>query len=445
MPIDKYYLKNDFVNTNIELSNLDNSIETQIQNIIKSTKRELCNSNRRVDLTKLKTYTIDSQETEDLDDAISIDLSKRDPVIWIHIADVASLISVNSPIDLEARKRFSTLYLAESIRPMLPDVIVQNHLSLKSKTICPALSASVTLNEYGDITSNSLTYSWIKPNYQLTYEEAEELIELEPIEEAELSILSKMLVHRTDWRVRRGAVVLEQPQGKFLIENQKATIKITEPSKSRRMISEAMILMGSVVAQFASDNDLFIPYRAQAKTNLPSNEELSKLEYGPVRNAAIKKRLRKGVICTKPKEHFSLGLDKYVQVTSPIRRYTDLLTHHQILLVKNNKQPLNENEIDQILRETDKSSRNAISICNQNREDCLQKWLKDNEGTTLNGLFLIWLRADYNIALIHITEIAMDLPMKLKSNENIKNGSKVKIRIKNTNTNENQFTLIAFE
>lgn len=97
------------------------------------------------------------------------------------------------------------------------------------------------------------------------------------------------------------------------------------------MVAEAMILAGAVTAQFGIDRAIPLPFRSQLPADLPSPAQLDELPEGAVRFAAIKRCLSRGLMGTKPAAHFSLGLPAYVQATSPIRRYGDLVVQRQIL------------------------------------------------------------------------------------------------------------------
>ena len=144
---------------------------------------------------------------------------------------------------------------------------------------------------------------------------------------------------RADWRRQQGAVQLDRLEGRFRRQGDAVELQIIEPSSARLMVSEAMLLMGAVVAEFGREHGLALPYRSQPPADLPSDVELSALPEGPVRDAAIKRCLSRGVQGTQPMPHFSLGLSAYVQATSPIRRYADLLTHRQLIAVLDQQTP----------------------------------------------------------------------------------------------------------
>ena len=132
------------------------------------------------------------------------------------------------------------------------------------------------------------------------------------------------------------------------------------------MVSEAMLLMGAVVAEIGRREGLARPYRSQPPAQLPTEQELAEIPEGPARDAAIKRCLSRGLQGTKPMPHFSLGLDAYVQATSPIRRYADLLAHRQLIAWMEQQPVLEEPELRELLDELEDPLRQSIQI---SRED----------------------------------------------------------------------------
>ena len=123
---------------------------------------------------------------------------------------------------------------------------------------------------------------------------------------------------------------MDLPEGRIRCRNdEQPSVEITEPSPSRLMVAEAMILAGAVAARFGVEHDLALPFRSQLPADLPSPAQLDELPDGAVRFAAIKRCLSRGLMGTAAAPHFSLGLSAYAQATSPIRRYGDLVVQRQ--------------------------------------------------------------------------------------------------------------------
>jgi hypothetical protein len=164
--------------------------------------------------------------------------------------------------------------------------------------------------------------------------------------------------------------VLDQLEGRVRVSDGIAEIEITEPGPSRNLVAEAMILAGAVIAEMANTHGLALPFRSQLPVTLPSQVELSALPPGPVRHAAIKKCLGRGLTSTTAAAHFSLGLKAYVQATSPIRRYGDLLVQRQLLAHSQNLEPLDSAAMVDLINQMDIGIRQAIAI---SRDWCMSK------------------------------------------------------------------------
>jgi len=145
------------------------------------------------DLTNLKTYIIDSDDPHEVDDAISLEIREGNIIkLWIHISNPCKIFSHESNIDLDARMRNSSLYLIDQYVPMLPKDVLEK-ANLAQNKISQTISAAIEFNEDGSINSYKIIEALIKPKYQLTYEDANEILEIEPKEEIELIEIKNLL------------------------------------------------------------------------------------------------------------------------------------------------------------------------------------------------------------------------------------------------------------
>ena len=145
------------------------------------------------DLTNLKTYIIDSADPHEVDDAISLEIKEGNKKnLWIHISNPCKLFLHDSNVDLNARKRNSSLYLIDQYVPMLPKDIIEK-ANLAQNKVSETISAAIEFNDDGSINKYEITEAKIKPKYQLTYEDANEILEIEPKEEIELIEIKNLL------------------------------------------------------------------------------------------------------------------------------------------------------------------------------------------------------------------------------------------------------------
>ena len=367
----------------------------------------------RRDLTHLACVTIDDAETRDIDDALGLERLADDHLrIWIHIADPSRLITAGSPLDLEARRRGSSLYLSRGLLPMFPSKLSSEVFSLKAGQRNPAWSTWVDLSASGDVTASGLCRSWVTPRYRLTYDDADELIDFAPPEEADLSDLHALLTTRRQWRVQRGALLMDLPEGRIRCRDGQPTIEITEPSPSRDMVAEAMILCGTVAASQGIEHGLPLPFRSQLPAELPSAAQLESLADGAVRFAAIKRCLSRGLMGTTPAAHFSLGLSAYAQATSPIRRYSDLVVQRQfaaLLYPHGDEEVLNTESLQILLQQIDTAVREGIAVTREDQRHWQQVWFEQHANARWPVDFLRWLRPQDRLGLVRVEELALDL------------------------------------
>ncbi|OVA16519.1 Ribonuclease II/R [Macleaya cordata] len=327
----------------INLDVLKFNIHTEYSDKIISAAEELLSVSSdpdemdRKDLTHLKVYAIDVDEADELDDALSATRLQDGRIkVWIHVADATSLVQPGSKIDREAMRRGTSIFLPTSTIPMFPEKLAMEGMSLKQGKRCRAVTVSVILHRDGSIAEYNIDNSIIKPTYMLTYESATELIHLNLEEEAELKLLSEAAVLRLQWRRQQGAIDTNTIEPRIKVANPddpEPSINLyveNQAEPAMRLVSEMMILCGEVVATFGSSNNIPLPYRGQPQSNIDASA-FDHLPEGPVRSSALVKIMRAAEMdFRKPTRHGVLGIPGYVQFTSPIRRYMDLLAHYQI-------------------------------------------------------------------------------------------------------------------
>ncbi|MFZ0407254.1 MAG: RNB domain-containing ribonuclease [Cyanobium sp.] len=387
-------------------------LEAEAQRLLALVPTDCAGDEHRRDLCHLHLFTIDDDDTVDIDDGLSLELDPAGgpPRIWIHIADPGRLIVADSPLDLEARRRGSSLYLARGPLPMFPEALVAEAFSLRQGARCPAWSLAVGLDQSGAVQSYELLRSWVKPAYRLSYADADELIELAPPEEPAPALIHALMRQRRAWRLQRGALEIEQPEGRIRCRQDQAELEVIEPSASRSMVAEAMILAGAVIAAHGIAGSLALPYRSQQSANLPSEQELAELAPGPVRHAALRRCLSRGHVGIQPALHFSLGLEAYVQATSPIRRYGDLLTQRQLALQLEGGPVLDEARMAGLLSGLEGAVREGITISREDQRHWQQVWFEQNPRPNWRGLMLRWLRPQDDLALVQLEELCLDFP-----------------------------------
>lgn len=261
-------------------------------------------------------YAIDSEHSTDPDDAVAYD----GEYLWVHIADPASSVEPDSVIDIAARGRGTTLYIPEGASRMLCESCLEDYaLGLKEKS--SALSFRIKLDQESQIEDCQVMRTRVNVK-RLTYKTAEE-----QKESPELKPLFELARKNKKRREDNGAVVIQMPEVDISVdkETKKVTVAPDEKYESNDMIAECMILAGEGAARFAFKNKIPFPFVSQESPEFPES-----LPDGWAGQFAKIKCMRRRSVGITPSPHAGLGVSFYSQVTSPLRRYGDLIAHQQL-------------------------------------------------------------------------------------------------------------------
>jgi exoribonuclease II len=272
----------------------------------------------RSDLTGFASYAIDDEGNTDPDDAVGWDGER----LWVHIADAAALVTPDSPLDLEARDRGANLYIPEKTVTMLPPAVTDRlGMGLQSDR-SPGFSFGILLNEEGGVADVDIRLSWVRVE-RLTYAQADGRMGEEPFATI-ASLLGKTRRRRMD----NGAREIHLPEVRIRAEDGGRGDILIMPLprlESREMVAESMMLAGNAAASFAIAHAIPVPFVSQ-----PTPENNPQKLPGPAGEYAKRKIMQRSRVTLSPSKHSGLGLDVYTRVTSPLRRYSDLMTMQQL-------------------------------------------------------------------------------------------------------------------
>ena len=261
-------------------------------------------------------YAIDSPWSNDPDDAVAFD----GKYLWVHIADPACSVMPDSSIDKVARNKGTTLYLPEGAVRMLSETCFEDYaLGLKEKS--RALSFRLLLNQDGGIEECEVFKTFVNVK-RLTYEKASEMQD-----SPELKSLFEIARRNTERRKRAGSVNIEMPEVHISVDSETKKVSITPvvhyPADS--MVCEMMLLAGEGAARFAMNHSIPFPFVTQEAPDLPKE-----VMGGLAGQFKLLRGMRKRSVGITPGVHSGLGIAGYSQVTSPLRRYSDLVAHQQL-------------------------------------------------------------------------------------------------------------------
>jgi ribonuclease R len=327
-------------------------------------------ANRR-DIRNMVIFTIDPEDAKDFDDAISITRSENGGFeLGVHIADVSYYVGDGSAMDNEAIARGMSCYLVDRVIPMLPERLSNGLCSLNPHEDRVTKSVFVTLDERGTVirfeTANTVINSRMRLNYRQVQDyldgtKTAETAEITPEVGEALGIFSKLTDVLIERRNERGAIDIELPEAKVILDKNNKPVDIVkrERIKSHRMIEEAMLLANTIVAQKLARAGAPFLYRIHDKPDMKKMEAFGEAanllgykfkpskakdqryildfllsirgqSHEKILNMLLLRSLKKAGYSPKNIGHYGLAIEQYAHFTSPIRRYPDLLVHRQL-------------------------------------------------------------------------------------------------------------------
>ena len=319
----------------------------------------------RTDLTKEVIFTIDGDDTKDIDDAISYRFEDGLHVLGVHIADVSYYVTENSYLDKDALSRGTSSYLADSVIPMLPHKLSNGICSLNEGVIRLTQSCVMKINNDGNVVDYDIFPSFIKSRKKMTYKKVNDII-MRNIVDSNYEEFSDILKQMNDLahilrrnKVKRGYIDFDLDEAKIIVDGYKNVVGIEKRVRedAERMIEDFMIAANETVATHIYNMDLPFIYRVHDIPNADKIDKFLKLisllgykvtgkikDLTPVSmqkllnqlkdvpqykmlSSMLLRSMRKAVYQKDNIGHFGLGSKCYTHFTSPIRRYPDLEVH----------------------------------------------------------------------------------------------------------------------
>ena len=323
----------------------------------------------RMDLRTLPIFTIDSAETKDIDDAISLTRTSDGGFeLGVHIADVSNYVKPGTELDNEAFSRATSVYYADQVVPMLPKALSNGICSLNENELRLAFSCLMRLDKEGNLTDYRFVKSIIRSRVKGVYSEINALLAGTADAEIkakyadvidQLPAMKELYGHRARLRKERGCMDIESGEVKLILDENGRCIDVKKRTsgESESMIEEFMLLANQCAAHFARVKQIPFVYRVHEEPNaeklerlhallqacgindhfakdIPTPKELSAIlegvrgtPYEQIINTGMLRCMSKALYEEKPKGHYGLVLKDYAHFTSPIRRYPDLAIH----------------------------------------------------------------------------------------------------------------------
>jgi exoribonuclease-2 len=355
----------------------------------------------RQDFMYLQSIAIDNSGSSDADDAISFDNGK----VWIHISDVASKVPYDGELESYAQQRIANLYLPDQVIHMLPTNLTPL-CSLGDSETSQAISIGFKMVE-NQITNIQVIPSNIKVK-KMSYVEADKVIK----EHKTLSKLNSLAKSHKAFRNNNGAIKLNFPTVDIKINQNKVSIDLQRRSESRELIAEMMVIAGRAIAQFAHDNNIVMPFVTQNEGSFSEHILKNKENLTPSETYQAMRCFKRSKITSRASAHAGLGLERYVRITSPIRRYLDLVAQQQLLGFVTNVETLDETMIKQRIKIANSAASSINKATKQSMDHYKCVYLKQNNKWKGKGIVVDLYE---NKAILLIPDIAMMSQLKLKS------------------------------
>ena len=453
----------------------------------------------RKDLTELLTFTIDGKKAKDFDDAVSLEPMGDGYRLGVHIADVSHFITENSHLDKEAFERGTSIYYADGVIPMLPEILSNEACSLKPKEIRLTLSVFIDFDRQGNSLATQIYKSFIKSRRRFTYTEVAGLLKKGSNKKNDYPFLQTLtdMYHLSQTlrkrRFKNGSVDFHVPEPDIQIEDGKVKqIEIVEHNAAHQVIEEFMLAANQAVALNLYEKDIPCIHRIheppdptkifEFKEFISSlglrlsdsgkirskdlNTLLKKIQDTPeerVVNTLLLRTMKKARYSPSDPGHYCLGFTHYAHFTSPIRRYPDLIVHRIVKKYlkhkcsKKEKKAL-QSSLSEISEQSTQMEIQAMSIEREIISLRRAQFMMDKIGKTFYGIitgvasfgFFVELENVFVEGLVKVSSIMDDYYLFIETEHKLigqkfhrvfQIGNRVKVRVKDITLSKRQIDL----
>ena len=384
----------------------------------------------RLDLTNEIIFTIDGDDTKDIDDAISIEKIGDNYKLGVHIADVSYYVRPNTALDNEAYERGTSVYLADRVIPMLPHKLSNGICSLNPNVERLAISCIMEIDNKGNVVDYDIKQTLIKSKIQMTYKKVNKILEENIVAEGyepyveKLHLMSELADILRSHKERRGYIDFDLSESKIIVDDNGKAIDVTlrERGTGEKLIEDFMIVANETVATHIYFMDLPFVYRVHGE---PSEEKitnfmrflnilgykvkgnLDKLTPTLMQNilaqlkekkefhllsALLLRSMQKAIYDNVNIGHFGIASKCYTHFTSPIRRYPDTTVHRLLRTylfenkMDNETISYYENTLKDLTKHTSTTERRAVE-CERAVDDMKKaEYMLDHIGEEFEGV-----------------------------------------------------------
>lgn len=336
------------------------------------------------ELEDCEPFTIDADDSSDLDDAISWQETASGWCLGIHISDLTAWIQPGGELWSEAESRVSSLYLPSQTIPLLPAGLSDLQFSLLANKIRPVLSLFVELDRDGAIREHSFRKSWVRIRDNLSYEELDRQLQSE-----KRSPLLELCLHLH--AARMGENEERKPRYSWnlkVIDGVVSMQRVDNLSPARFMVEELMILYNRLLAEKACQNSLPLIYRNILQFGDDEDEDSDNLGI-------------QAYLDTEARFHPGIGARAYLHATSPIRRFTDMVNQAQFsALLEGRRQFFTRRQLDELIPHIGKRLQYLRAVARRSERYWLLRWLEQKHlGEPLDAVLLRRVKQGFQVEL----------------------------------------------
>lgn len=415
-------------------------------------------ASKRIDIRNLLIITIDDDSTQDIDDGLSVERTPDGGYrLGIHITDVASHIAPESELEKEAVDRGTSVYFPDGRIAMLPKQLSEGALSLFHGVDRLAISFFLELDAHYNILTREVQPTLINVRQRMSYDTADAQLYQDGLDTSTISpevaqLLEQLWAITCELESRRanaGAIqFLRKEMNPKLDEKLHVSLEVADfDTPAHKLVGEMMIVANETAALYASSFNAPLAYRGQEAPDVDIQQQCLDIPEGPARDYCQRSFLKRSTVTTQSTKHFGLGLQAYAQLTSPLRRATDLINQRQInALLLDGVSHYTEEQFSLLLAEIEARVSEASQLQRERTRYWLLHYLKQENIKELEGLVT---RIDGLKPLAEVSVIFSVLPftpLKPKKNysdpSSVKLGDVVKLRIERLDPRDDLIRLV---
>ena len=366
---------------------------------------------RRRDMRDVFTFTIDPADAKDFDDALSFAENEDGTYqIGVHIADVSFYVRPGTPVDDDAYKRGTSVYLVDRVIPMLPEELCNDLCSLRPGEDKLCMSVIFTMDADARVLKYKICRTVIRSDARLNYDEAQDIIGgvtwSIPGFNLVLGTLNSLAQKLRAERIANGALTIEQDEMRFRLDEHghPTEIYFEHPNEAHHLIEEFMLLANRTVAKSVGSGRPFV-YRVHDLPDYDKLEEIKKFKQQCAMTAKMRRHAvsqetlsraidiltiraqAKAVYSTYNIGHYGLAFSHYTHFTSPSRRYPDLMVHRLVekYILTGKKETMPREEMEMMCEHCSACEQEAAQAERESIKMFQAMWMNDHVGETLPG------------------------------------------------------------